>query len=56
MKNKIFLVSFILFVTSPALAQKLTEQQQVQQVLRLVFEAFSEAVALPHMIVHKEYR
>ena len=42
MKNKICLILFILFVTSPALAQKQTEQQQVQQVLRLVFEAFSE--------------
>jgi Domain of unknown function (DUF4440) len=42
MKNKICLALFILFLTSPALAQKLTEQQQVQQVLRLVFEAFSE--------------
>ena len=42
MKNNICLILFILFVTSPVLAQKLTEQQQVQQVLRLVFEALSE--------------
>jgi Domain of unknown function (DUF4440) len=42
MKNKISLIAFILFITSTALAQKPAEQQQVQQVLRVVFEAFSE--------------
>ena len=43
MKNKISL-SYLFFVITInyALAQKPTEQQQVQQVLRLVFEAFSE--------------
>jgi len=43
MKNKISVLLFLLFLTSNTLlAQKQTDQQQVQQVLRLVFEAFSE--------------
>ena len=42
MKNRFSLILFILCITITALAQKPTEQQQVQQVLHLVFEAFSE--------------
>ena len=43
MKTKISVLLFLLFLISTTLfAQKQTEQQQVQQVLRLVFEAFSE--------------
>src|SRR5688572_21048076 len=42
MKNRFRLIPFILCITITALAQKPTEQQQVQQVLRVVFEAFSE--------------
>ena len=42
MKNKISLIPFILFITSTALAQKPSEQQQIQQVVTLVFEAISD--------------
>ena len=43
MKTKISVLLFLLFLISTTLfAQKQTEQQQVQQVLRLVFEAFAE--------------
>ena len=43
MQNKNTVLLFLLFLISTTLfAQKQTEQQQVQQVLRLVFEAFSE--------------
>ena len=42
MKNKISLIPFIFFITSTAVAQRPTEQQQVQQGLRKVFEAISE--------------
>jgi len=41
-KNKIGLIPFIFFITSPSLAQQPTERQQVQQVLHVIFEAFSE--------------
>jgi hypothetical protein len=43
MKNKVNVLLFLLFLTSTTLfAQKQTDQQQVQQVLHLIFEAFSE--------------
>jgi ketosteroid isomerase-like protein len=42
MKNRFSLLPFILCITITSLAQKPTEQQQVQQVLHLVFDAFSE--------------
>jgi hypothetical protein len=43
MQDKISVLLLLLFLTSTTLvAQKQTDQQQVQQVLRLVFEAFSE--------------
>ena len=42
MINRFSLIPFILCITITALAQKPTEQQQVQQVLQVVFEAFSE--------------
>ena len=43
MKTKISVLLFLLFLISTTLfAQKQTEQQQVQQALLLVFEAFSE--------------
>jgi hypothetical protein len=41
MKKKISLILFVFSITTTAVAQ-LAEQQQVQQVLRQVFEAFSE--------------
>ena len=42
MKIKISLIASILFVTITAIAQKPTEQQQIHQVLTLVFEAISD--------------
>ena len=44
MQKKICILFFLLFLvsTTTLFAQKQTDQQQVQQILRLVFEAFSE--------------
>jgi hypothetical protein len=49
MQNKFSVILFLLFPTSTALlAQKQAEQQQIQQVLTLVFEAFSDG-SMPKM-------